>query len=423
MAVTHFPAIPIQLASGNRGAAIRFDDLPPSEDGMRTVSDVEAHVLGQLAEIHSHSGKNWLARIDGVESIDDARDQVIIKTFSSRRVPSRLRGRYVVALRKSNPRKKVGGGGWKSYQLLLDHGGVLSVEEYYALGGRTNDIDWDVGHEFVELTDVPPVHSMAKTDEEIAAAEGPQDFEVDGEILPTEFHHILNLAKIGQNILLVGPSGSGKTFLAAKIAEKLGRPFAAQSCSAGMSESQLAGWLLPIEKSGKFAYVPSAFVRMYEEGGVFLFDEVDAADENTLIFINAALANGSFYLPQRFDNPKVTRHPDFVSVAVANTYGLGESMIYSGRNQLDGATLDRFRAGVVFVDYSERVEKKLVDPEVYTWGLKVRMAIRNHSLERIMSTRVMLDFTKQKVELGYGRDQWEASYFADWTPDERMLAA
>ena len=67
-----------------------------------------------------------------------------------------------------------------------------------------------------------------------------------------------------------------------------------------------------------------------------------------------------------------------------------------GATGLDGATLDRFRAGVVEVDYDRRVERKLVDPEVLAWGWMVRKVIAKHRLERILSTRVMLDFSKQR---------------------------
>ena len=249
------------------------------------------------------------------------------------------------------------------------------------------------------------------------AREASNTWEEDGEFLPASFDRIMRLAKIGSNVLMIGPSGSGKTYIAGKVAEKLDRPFGAISCSAGMSESQLAGYLLPIGESGKFAYVPSVFVRMYEEGGVFLFDEVDAADENTILFLNQALANGEFFLPQRFENPRVKRHPDFVAIAAANTFGLGESMLYSGRTQLDGAFLDRFRSGVVMVTYSARVEEKLVDADILEWGRGVRDAIEQHELERVLSTRVMLEFTKQ-LKAGFSMLEMQQSYFTDWAEDD-----
>ena len=231
-------------------------------------------------------------------------------------------------------------------------------------------------------------------------------------------YKMLSLARIGQNILMVGPTGSGKTYLSSEIANMLGRDFSSVSCCAGMSESWLSGWLLPIKENGTFDYVPSGFVEMYENGGVFLFDEMDAGDENTLIFINAALAGDCFHLPQRFHNRKVKRHKNFVALAAANTFGNGENDIYSGRNQLDGATLDRFRAGVIEVDYSEELERKKVHPEILRWGWFVRHCIKVGSINKAMSTRVMIDFTKQKEECGFSIVDFNKSYFADWTNEE-----
>jgi hypothetical protein len=232
------------------------------------------------------------------------------------------------------------------------------------------------------------------------------------------FDKVVKLAGIRQNILLVGPAGCGKTQLAHQVADSLGLQFGMISCTAGMSESQLTGWLLPVEAGGAFSYVPARFVDLYENGGLFLLDEIDAADENTLLVMNAALANGHLHIPTRTNNPSAKRHPDFVCIAAANTFGHGGNMIYAGRNKLDGATLDRFRAGIVAMDYDEKLESQIVDSEVLAWALPIRKQINSLNLRRVMSTRVMLDFTKQKQALGFGKDDWKQSYFADWTKDE-----
>ena len=237
--------------------------------------------------------------------------------------------------------------------------------------------------------------------------------------LPPQFERILKLAAIRQNILMIGPSGSGKTFLAARLAEALKLKYYMQSCSAGISESQLTGWLLPTKAGGAFEYVASGFVEAYENGGVFLLDEIDAADAQILMIINAALANHTMSVAQRTKNPMVKRHKDFICIAAANTMGHGEDEIYAGREILDGATLDRFRAGIVFIDYDDGVEESLVDTEVLIWGRQIRAAIKEHRLHHIMSTRVMVDFTTQKKQLGLERKDWDESYFLDWTPDER----
>ena len=236
-----------------------------------------------------------------------------------------------------------------------------------------------------------------------------------------EFADLLLNAQVGVNSLIVGPAGCGKTHLAHQVAEAIGREFASVSCTAGMSESALSGWLLPVEAGGVFSYVPSDFVTMYEDGGVFLFDEIDAADPNTLLFVNQALANGSFYLPQRRGSSRVKRHENFVCIAAANTYGTGANMTYAGRERLDEATLDRFRAGMLVLDYDKAFERKAVDPDLLAWGWAVRQRINENRLNRVMSTRFLLDATRL-MKAGRTFDAIKATYFSGWKADEKAKA-
>lgn len=237
-------------------------------------------------------------------------------------------------------------------------------------------------------------------------------------VLPREFERIVQLASQRVPVMLVGPAGCGKTYMVAKVAEALGLEFYDQSCSEGVSESIFTGWLLPIDKGGAFEYVESPFIRAYENGGVFLLDEMDAADPNLLTLLNKAIANDGFYLPQRYKKPLVKKHKDFVVIAAANTFGKGADAEYVGRNALDAATLDRFRAGMIHVDYSAEVESALVDPEVLAWGLRVRNFIYERKARRIVSTRVLLDLSKMKHACDWVQKDWERSFFADWTRDE-----
>jgi cobaltochelatase CobS len=238
---------------------------------------------------------------------------------------------------------------------------------------------------------------------------------VEGHTRP-EFKKILTRATVGINILLVGPAGCGKTHLGHQVAEALGRPFASVSCTAGMSESALQGWLIPSD-GGSYQYLTSDFVRMYEEGGVFLFDEVDGADSNTLLFLNQALANGSFFLPIRKGSSLVKRHPDFVCIAAANTFGTGANQTYAGRERLDESTLDRFRAGVISLDYDQTFERKTVAPDLLAWGWAIRKRINDARLRRIMSTRFLLDATKL-LKAGETVEEIKATFFEGWSADE-----
>ena len=233
---------------------------------------------------------------------------------------------------------------------------------------------------------------------------------------------VILLAKARENILLVGPAGSGKTTLAGQVATALDLPFAHISLSGGVSETNLTGTLLPIEAGGKFAYVSVAFVDCYENGGVFLLDDLGGASADTMLCINSALANGAMRIEHRIDNPEVKRHADFVCIGATNVTHASAS--YTGQEAIDLSVLDRFVTGTVTMDYSEMLEEKLIDDDVLIWGRKLRKKIADKKIEgRIMSTRALVGFTKQKRLLGWGQVKWEKSFFATWTPDEKNKVA
>jgi MoxR-like ATPase len=239
---------------------------------------------------------------------------------------------------------------------------------------------------------------------------------------PKQFKKLLQLAVSRKNILMVGPSGCGKTHVAAMLAESLSLRFGAQSCSVGVSESNFTGWLLPTEAGGAFNHIVSLFLDLYENGGMFLFDELDNADPNLLVFMNMALANDTFYLPQRFKNPVVKRHPDFVAIAAANTFGGGADVLYSSRNALDAATLDRFRVGTIAMDYDDTVEEALItNVRLLGYCRGVRQIIKRHNLAKLMSTRAMIDAQDMMDQHGWDFADVEESYFADWSPQERAM--
>lgn len=124
------------------------------------------------------------------------------------------------------------------------------------------------------------------------------------------------------NILLKGPAGCGKTHLASQVAKALGRTYASISGSAGVSEAQLTGRLLPTGEGGRFQYHSSPLVDQYMSGGVFLLDEMDAFDPNALVSTNSALANGEFFVEARAASgldTRVPRHPDSISSSPART--------------------------------------------------------------------------------------------------------
>lgn len=233
-----------------------------------------------------------------------------------------------------------------------------------------------------------------------------------------KFTVVMDRLKATKNIMLVGPAGCGKSHLAEQVAESLGLDYSSVSCSSDMSSSVLTGWLLPSD-GGKFEYAPSDFINLYENGGVFLLDEMDAADPSILLIINQALANGRITIPQRKGNTVVKRHPNFIAVAATNTFGRGGNLMYS-RERLDESTIDRFRSGMIELDYDPELEAKLVDSEVLEWGLAVRERIINARLKRVISTRFLRDASALKEHAGYSLEQIKEIFFADFKADEKM---
>jgi len=234
-----------------------------------------------------------------------------------------------------------------------------------------------------------------------------------------KFAEILDLAAQRMEILMVGPAGCGKSHLAEQIAKALGLRFGSISCSAGMSEGQITGRLIPTGDGGRFEYQRSQFVEFYEEGGVFLLDEIDAADANVLLVINQALANGHLPVPNRITNPQAKRHPDFVLIAAANTFGNGANRMYVGRNQLDESTLDRFRIGQVVMDYDQELEESLLsDSRLLERLWSIRRRVADCQLRRVISTRFIAKAATMKAA-GWSPDKIIGQLVCGWTQDER----
>src|SRR6266571_7870216 len=234
-----------------------------------------------------------------------------------------------------------------------------------------------------------------------------------------KFAEILDLAAQRMETLMVGPAGCGKSHLAEQIAKALGLRFGSLSCSSGMSEGQITGRLIPTGDGGRFEYQRSQFVEFYEEGGLFLLDEIDAADANVLLVINQALANGHLPVPNRLTNPQAKRHPEFVLLAAANTFGNGANRMYVGRNQLDESTLDRFRIGQVVMDYDPELERSILsDSDLLQRLWTVRRNASACQLRRVISTRFVAKAATMQAA-GWTSEKIIGQLVCGWTQDER----
>lgn len=249
---------------------------------------------------------------------------------------------------------------------------------------------------------------------------GKQEINLGDEWINPNIKEILAVAENRIPILLFGGSGSGKTTLASQIARLLDLPFYTATVTAGMDESALLGGLNPLP-SGGFEYTTTPFLNAVEKGGVMLIDEFDAMDENAALAINNIMEFGELDLPMRSAKPKLIAHKDFVLIACANTNLTGATLIHSGRNQLDGATISRFDGGMFYIEYSYELETKLCPNErVRTCFWRVRNVVNKAQMNREISTR-----TLKRAQQLWNTGQWPtikdlvSHFIKTWNEEEQ----
>jgi len=186
-----------------------------------------------------------------------------------------------------------------------------------------------------------------------------------------QFIDLLNVTKIqGINVLLTGGAGLSKSTAVLQCAEAFGLQFRSISFSNQTTKTDLLGF---IDANG--IYRKSGFIDAFENGHVFLGDEMDACSSNVLVLINSALANGIVTTPE---NHVIKAHDNFRFVGTANTNLRGASNGFTARNKIDSATIDRFC--VIEWKLDEELEEKIADNK--GWVEIVRKA-RQTAQERL----------------------------------------
>ena len=215
-------------------------------------------------------------------------------------------------------------------------------------------------------------------------------------VLHEQFDTVLKFVENDEPVFLSGPAGSGKNYICQQVAEVLGLNF--YFSNAVTQEYKLTGFT---DAMGN--YQPTQFYKAFTEGGLFMLDEIDASIPEVLVILNAAIANRYFDFPAPIGYRKA--HPDFRVVAAGNTTGNGADYTYVGRNQLDGASLDRF--AIVKVDYSKSIEDSMAgDIALANFCREFRKAADKTGVQIITSYRAINRLAKmsQIMELSDALD-------------------
>jgi hypothetical protein len=169
------------------------------------------------------------------------------------------------------------------------------------------------------------------------------------------FPYVLTLCEERIPVMLVGPMGSGKSHIARQVAEFLEVPYGETALSAGATRGDLLGRLTANNEN---PFILSKFCEIYSGGGVFNFEEIDAALPEVLITLNNALSSNRMF--NSANGEEYDRHADFIPFSTANTWGTGANRQYVARERLDAATIDRWRMGRVFVPLDETIEEEIL---------------------------------------------------------------
>ena len=200
--------------------------------------------------------------------------------------------------------------------------------------------------------------------------------------LHSKYSEVEKLVNANIAVLLTGEAGSGKTTLISQIADNLKLRFFSQSMTRQTTLSHLLGFM-----SVTGVYIPSLLKDAAENGGVYLLDELDAADANVVLSLNT-IENGYLSFPTGI----VKLHPDFRLVATANPQD--QHQRYTGRSKLDKATLDRF--DIVEIPRDDLLEKTLVDGDTFQrMNLLRRIMLENNS-SMLLSMRDSMRYQKRK---------------------------
>lgn len=200
---------------------------------------------------------------------------------------------------------------------------------------------------------------------------------------------ILECIKNDIPVFLTGPAGCGKNFIVQKAAKALGLDF--YFTNSVQQEYKLTGF---IDAGG--TYHETEFYKAFKNGGLFFLDEIDASIPEVLVLLNAAIANRYFEFP----NGRINANDNFRVVAAGNTIGLGADELYTGRFQLDEATLDRF--AMIALDYERTVEMEITNgnDELVDFIRAIRKEAKKQGMHAVFSYRCLINMTRLENVIG-----------------------
>ena len=228
--------------------------------------------------------------------------------------------------------------------------------------GKINEIGYDMEDYMVEID----------SDYQHREFDGIEDFE------------LLDRAKKNrQNVLLIGPKGSGKTYMIKNWCGDRGHPYTRINMDGAITTEDFTGsW---VRVGNEWCWCDGLLTKFMRKGGVIVIDEINASPPEMMFVLHAVLDDGRQVVLRSKDGEVVKAHKDFMLIACMNPN-------YLGTQDLNEALEDRFDL-VLYVDYDEKLERKLVkNLKIIDFAKRVRFMYNERKLNKTISTRALIQF-------------------------------
>jgi len=195
------------------------------------------------------------------------------------------------------------------------------------------------------------------------------------------------------NVLLIGDAGAGKNHLAEALGAWARMPVWSISLNGGSTVEDIVGQ--PLFMGGTTVWVDGVLTYAMRHGGIVVLDEVNACPHEITFVLHQILDHRRSVTLVQKGREVVRAHPNFMIIGTMNPD-------YRGTKPLNEAFRDRFHLPLE-IEYDDKVEKKLgLDAKIRELAGKLRKMFRAGELDAPCSTRLLLDYTRNKTIFGPG---------------------
>ena len=190
-----------------------------------------------------------------------------------------------------------------------------------------------------------------------------------------EMMRLATAFSVGYHVMLEGPKGCGKTMSVLEMGYRLNIPVVRFNCSEGITEEDFIGYRDIVD--GNTIWVDGLAAMAAREGCLLYPDETNGARANIMLALNQMMDTGRLVLPT---GEVIVCHDDFRVIGSMNPPD-----DYTGVNEMNQATRDRFAVSVLFTYLDETTEVRVIQQQsgVSNSGMALQLVRLANDLRRL----------------------------------------